>query len=94
MPPSAIARFGFAPEPVTWPVAAATTPMKAKLLDAFTLLNSFVGYINEEKKKPFQIIMVEHASKEYWIDNNLSYFHTVDEFIDGKGLIPNEIYNN
>ncbi|WP_288446084.1 DUF3732 domain-containing protein [uncultured Chryseobacterium sp.] len=67
---------------------------KAKLLDAFKLLNSFVGYINVEKNKHFQIIMVEHASKEYWIDNNLSYFHTVDEFIDGKGLIPNEIYNN
>ena len=67
---------------------------KAKLVDAFKLLNSFVGYINEEKKKHFQIIMVEHASKEYWIDNDLSYFHTVDEFIDGKGLIPNDIYNN
>lgn len=67
---------------------------KAKLLDAFKLLNSFFGYINVEKKKHFQIIMVEHASKEYWIDNNLSYFHTVDEFIDGKGLIPNEIYKN
>jgi hypothetical protein len=67
---------------------------KAKLLDAFILLNSFVNYISVEKKEHFQIIMVEHASKEYWIDNNLSYFHTVDEFIEGKGMLPNEIYNN
>jgi hypothetical protein len=88
-----IPEFLFIDQPST-PYYEGKNDDKAKLLDAFTLLNSFVGYINEEKKKPFQIIMVEHASKEYWIDNNLSYFHTVDEFIDGKGLIPNEIYNN
>jgi hypothetical protein len=38
--------------------------------------------------------MVEHAPKDYWIDNNLTHFHMVDEFIKGKGLIPNDIYNN
>lgn len=66
---------------------------KVKLLDAFTLLNSFVDYILIQKKQHFQIFMVEHASKEYWEESDLSYFHTVDEFIDGKGLIPSEVYN-
>lgn len=67
---------------------------KSKLIDAFTLLNSFVDYINITKGEPFQIFMVEHAPKEYWLDNELSHFHTVDEFIDGKGLIPQSIYND
>lgn len=67
---------------------------KSKLIDAFTLMNSFVDYINTVKKESFQIFMVEHAPKEYWLENNLSHFHTVDEFIDGKGLIPQRIYND
>lgn len=67
---------------------------KTKLLDAFTLLNSFIEYINKSKKQSFQIFMVEHASKDYWLDNNLTYFHTVDEFYNGNGLIPQNIYNN
>lgn len=66
---------------------------KTKLIDAFTLLNSFIDYITVQKKHNFQIFMVEHASKEYWLENNLSFFHTVDEFINGKGLIPSDIYN-
>lgn len=66
---------------------------KKKLLDAFSLLDSFVSYINKEKKEMFQIFMVEHAPKEYWIDNKLLNFHTVDEFINGEGLIPSDIYN-
>lgn len=65
-----------------------------KLVDAFRLLNSFVDYIIKTKKESFQIFMVEHASKDLWIENNLTYFHTVDEFINGKGLIPEDIYNN
>ena len=64
-----------------------------KLTDAFCLLNSFIDYIKLHKKNHFQIFMVEHAPKGYWIDNNLTNFHTVDEFTDGKGLIPTEIYN-
>ena len=64
---------------------------RKKLLDAFRLLNSFVDYIINQKQSHFQIIMVEHASKKYWEENNLQYFHTVDEFID-KGLIPQDIY--
>lgn len=64
---------------------------KSKLIDAFTLLNSFIDFIVKEKKNHFQMFMVEHASKDYW--SKLSHFHTVDEFINGKGLIPKEIYD-
>jgi hypothetical protein len=66
---------------------------KLKLIDAFTLLNSFIDFIVNEKKNHFQIFMVEHASKDYWLDNNLSHFHTVDEFINGNKLIPIEVYD-
>jgi hypothetical protein len=65
---------------------------KTKLIDAFSLINSFVDYIT--KQNNFQIFMVEHAPKEYWIKSKLKYFHTVDEFIDGNGLIPSNIYNS
>ena len=66
---------------------------KKKLLDAFSLIDSFISYIITEKKATFQIFMVEHAPKEYWHENNLLNFHTVDEFINGEGLIPSDIYN-
>ena len=66
---------------------------KKKLLDAFSLIDSFISYIITEKKATFQIFMVEHAPKEYWHENNLLNFHTVDEFINGDGLIPSDIYN-
>lgn len=66
---------------------------ETKLLDAFSLLNSFISYITTEKKESFQIFMVEHAPKEFWIENNLTNFHTVDEFFNGKGLIPSNIFN-
>jgi len=67
---------------------------KTKLIDAFSLLNSFIDDIMKLKDGAFQIFMVEHAPKDYWIDNNLTNFHTVDEFINGKGLIPSDIYNS
>jgi hypothetical protein len=67
---------------------------KTKLIDAFSLINSFVDYITTQKQNHFQIFMVEHAPKEYWIKKKLECFHTVDEFIDGNGLIPQDIYNN
>jgi len=66
---------------------------KSKLIDAFTLLNSFIDFIVKKMKNHFQIFMVEHASKDYWQNNNLTNFHTVDEFIIGKGLIPKNIYD-
>lgn len=61
---------------------------KGKLVDTFSLLNSFLQYIVEELKGNFQIFMVEHAPKEYWENNGFNYFHTVAEFTDGVGLIP------
>jgi hypothetical protein len=67
---------------------------KSKLLDAFSLLNSFIDYVVNTNKNQFQIFMVEHASKDYWIDNKLNNFHTVDEFINGKGLVPNSVYKS
>ncbi len=67
---------------------------KTKLIDAFALLDSFMEYITVEKNNEFQIFMVEHAPKEYWEANNLSHFHLVDEFVNGKGLIPSNIYNS
>ena len=60
---------------------------------ATALIDSFISYIITEKKTTFQIFMVEHAPKEYWNENNLLNFHTVDEFINGDGLIPSDIYN-
>ncbi len=66
---------------------------KSKLLDAFSLINSFIDFITTNKKKSFQIFIVEHAPETYWIDNSLQNFHTVAEFINGNGLIPKEIYN-
>jgi hypothetical protein len=65
-----------------------------KLIDAFSLINSFIDHITTKKQNHFQIFMVEHAPKEYWLENDLKYFHTVDEFLNGNGLIPSEIYNS
>ncbi|TKC62152.1 DUF3732 domain-containing protein [Pedobacter hiemivivus] len=66
---------------------------KTKLLDAFSLINSFVKNVVEQKKNTFQVFMVEHAPESYWTgENNLEYFHTVDKFVDGEGLIPSNIY--
>lgn len=66
---------------------------KTKLLDAFSLINSFIDFITKDKKTSFQIFMVEHAPKEYWTENGLNNFHTVAEFINGNGLIPKNIYS-
>jgi hypothetical protein len=88
-----VPQFLFIDQP-SIPLFDNTKDDKKKLLDAFKLLNSFINYVVNEQQGYFQIIMVEHASKEYWEENNLQYFHTVNEFIDGNGLIPREIYNN
>ena len=87
-----IPKFLFIDQPST-PYYEGKNDDKAKLIDAFTLLNSFIDYILSHKKQHFQIFMVEHAPKEYWEENNLTNFHTIDEFVGGKGLIPSEIYN-
>ncbi|MCB9231582.1 MAG: DUF3732 domain-containing protein [Bacteroidia bacterium] len=88
-----VPRFLFIDQP-SIPYYSGENDDKAKLVDAFTLLNSFIEYINIQKKSHFQIFMVEHASKEYWIENNLIQFHLVEEFIEGNGLIPKNVYNS
>jgi hypothetical protein len=70
------------------------TDDKEKLQDAFKLINSFMSFVINDLKSDFQIFMVEHAPKEYWEDNDLEYFHTVDEFINGNGLIPQYVLLN
>lgn len=64
---------------------------KENLMNAFLIINDFISKINNSGTE-FQIIMVEHAPKSYWEDNELNNFHTVDEFINGKGLIPQDIF--
>ena len=58
-----------------------------KLTDAFKLLNSFVSNIKNELKDSFQIILLEHAPKEYWETNKFENSHLVEEFKDGNALI-------
>ena len=64
---------------------------KENLMNAFLIINDFISKINNSGTE-FQIIMVEHAPKSYWEDIELNNFHTVDEFINGKGLIPQDIF--
>ncbi len=66
---------------------------KQKLQNAFKLLNDFITKINEDYLEDFQIILLEHASKDYWEENKLDNFHLVEEFRDGNALIPKEAFN-
>jgi hypothetical protein len=61
---------------------------KEKLQDAFKLLNDFISIINSEHNTEFQIILLEHASEKYWKEKQLANFNLVDEFRNGKALIP------
>jgi len=67
---------------------------KDKLMDAFNLLDKFISTVNNENKD-FQILMIEHAPKSYWMDSKNNYilknFHTVKEFVNGEKLIPQNI---
>lgn len=61
-----------------------------KLKDAFSMLNNFITRIHQfGSKKNFQIIMVEHASEDYWA--NLENFKTNYIFTSGDGLIPERV---
>lgn len=62
---------------------------KTKLQDAFSLLNEFIGIINEEYENEFQMILLEHAPEKYWTEKQLSNFHLVEEFRNGNALVPN-----
>lgn len=62
---------------------------RATIKDAFQLLNSFIDRVNSEYKSEFQIILLEHASKDYWENvSSLNHFHLVEEFRDDNALIP------
>lgn len=92
---SKIAQFLFIDQPsIPYYVGAGEikTTDKEKLSDAFKAINQFEAYVVEEKKRDFQIILIEHAPTSYWTgDNQLDYFHTVIEFVNGEALIPSEI---
>jgi DNA repair exonuclease SbcCD ATPase subunit len=60
---------------------------KSKLTEAFKLLNDFISMVKDELNDEFQIILLEHAPKEYWEQNSFSNFHLVDEFRNGNALI-------
>jgi hypothetical protein len=64
---------------------------KENLMNAFLIINDFISKLNKSNVE-FQIIMVEHAPKSYWEGNKLNKFHTVDEFINGTGLIPRDVF--
>lgn len=62
---------------------------REKLTEAFRLTDKFMREMIENGH--FQIIMIEHAGKEYWKD--LETFVTRYEFRKGEGLIPSRITN-
>lgn len=67
------------------------TDDKEKLRAAFKLIDKFMR--DTTKNGNFQIIMIEHAGVDYWEGNNkLDTFETSYQFINGNGLIPNDIY--
>lgn len=63
-----------------------------KLKDAFRVINDFMEYVVNVKKKHFQIILIEHAPETYWEGSEgFSYFHTCSKFLNGEALIPSRI---
>lgn len=60
---------------------------KFKLTNAFKLLNDFISLVSKDLKNEFQIILLEHAPKEYWEQKNMENFHLVEEFRNGNALI-------
>ena len=61
-----------------------------KLMEAFRLTDLFMREMT--RRGHFQIIMIEHAGKEYW--QNLSTFEIRYEFRKGEGLIPSNVITN
>lgn len=92
---SKIAQFLFVDQPsIPYYVGAGEikTTDKDKLSDAFRSINAFLEYMVNERRRAFQIILVEHAPTTYWTgENKLDYFHTVKEFVNGEALIPSDI---
>ena len=61
---------------------------KAKVIDAFKLLDTFLGYVLKEQKVPFQIIVFEHVPTEYF--DGFDNIHIVEEFRHGNALVPQD----
>ena len=61
---------------------------KAKLLDAFSVINTFMQDVTMDDDG-FQIILIEHAPSSYWTgENALEYFVTKREFEGDQALVP------
>ena len=61
---------------------------KAKLLDAFSVINHFMEEATASEEG-FQIILIEHAPSSYWTGENvLSHFVTKREFEGSEALVP------
>lgn len=61
----------------------------AKIRNMLNLLVNFAKKINDEMNKEFQIILLEHVPKDFWINDNylMSKIHLVEEFKDGNALV-------
>lgn len=61
---------------------------KAKLKDAFSVINRFIKDAVKQNHD-FQIILIEHADESYWNGTNkLEYFATKADFDGDKALVP------
>jgi DNA repair ATPase RecN len=58
---------------------------KNKLTKALQLLNEFITKVTVNTKEEFQIILLEHAPKEYWA--GMENYHLVEEFRNGNSLV-------
>ncbi|MDO7906075.1 DUF3732 domain-containing protein [Paenibacillus taichungensis] len=67
---------------------------RAKITIAMQLLNDFVTRVNDELKREFQFIVLEHIPSEIWTENSMNNFYLVEEFRDGNKLIRNEDINH
>lgn len=65
---------------------------RQKLYEVYYIMNNFVKWATEDRKKKFQIFMIEHTDPTFWEGNDeLDCFHTVATFFNNDGLIPNYV---
>lgn len=58
---------------------------RKKLQNAFKMMDDFITKAVSVYNTDFQIILLEHAREDQW--QNLSNFHLVDDFWDGRALV-------
>lgn len=61
---------------------------KAKVIDAFKLLDSFLGNVLDRLDASFQMIIFEHAPASYFV--GFENIHLLEEFRDGNALVPQD----